>query len=198
MTGISILVPAATPFCVYKHVMESTVFYVGMGSISRAFDAGNRNKIWRQYAGNRDFLVEVISLHETEESAHKEEKHLIEQWRPACNMRGTGRDFPPERRAAITARLMGHPCNAETRAKISDRIRKAYARGAFIGKMRPIMCINSGEVWRSTHDASLKIGVRSRTLYDQMQHGRPTAGGFHLVYLLTVPPRYSSAKNISD
>lgn len=73
-------------FCVYVHRSDGEIFYIGMGSASRAFEKAGRTSIWKAIvakAGKYD--VEILAWFDSEDLASKEEKRLIQENKPIAN-----------------------------------------------------------------------------------------------------------------
>lgn len=64
--------------CVYLHKRKSDgyVFYVGMGSIKRAYDK-SRNKKWHEFVKDNEYYVEILKTGMSSAEAHEMEKELI-------------------------------------------------------------------------------------------------------------------------
>lgn len=66
--------------CTYAHYKpDGTMFYIGKGSIKRAYSASGRNIVWqRTVQKHKGFEVKVLASWETEEDAFSHEILLIE------------------------------------------------------------------------------------------------------------------------
>lgn len=72
--------------CAYTHSLDGTVFYVGIGTTCRPFQSRARNKSWIALVTKaKHFDVDIVSLHDTVESAQRAEAELIDQLKPRCN-----------------------------------------------------------------------------------------------------------------
>lgn len=73
-------------FCVYHHVKEGTVFYVGHGTPSRPFDAVSRNSVWKEIVGKPpSYEVLVVRFFSNEPDACLFEREEIVRLNPAAN-----------------------------------------------------------------------------------------------------------------
>ena len=93
-------------FCVYAHVYEETIFYIGQGRLSRPFIAKDRNTVWRRYVQeHHDYHVEILGLFATRELALSEELRLIKLFQPCCNLKGVQPETSHARRRFIEPRI---------------------------------------------------------------------------------------------
>jgi hypothetical protein len=69
-------------FYIYAHTKpDNTIFYIGKGSIKRAYDAKGRNVYWNRIANKYGFNTVLLSEHEDEEEAFKEEISVINHFK---------------------------------------------------------------------------------------------------------------------
>lgn len=88
MTLISSIIDDATPYCVYFHLIDQTVFYVGSGVLSRAFDHGSarRNQAWNVFVARRRVSVHIVGQYAERSVARRDEYAAIKKHRPIANM----------------------------------------------------------------------------------------------------------------
>lgn len=73
-------------YCVYHHVWDGIIFYVGSGIMSRPFVRTDRNKRWLEFVRNHpNYEVRIVSQHEILSEARSEEARQIKEYRPICN-----------------------------------------------------------------------------------------------------------------
>jgi hypothetical protein len=61
-------------FYIYAHTKpDNSIFYIGKGSIKRAYDSKNRNIYWNRVVNKYGFNVVLLSEHEDEQKAFDEE-----------------------------------------------------------------------------------------------------------------------------
>ena len=93
------------PFCVYLHRTGSTVFYVGSGKHSRAWEVTGRHAIWQAYVARlASYDVEIVFRSAVLATARAEERRLIARLRPCCNLRqgvSGAAGIPRQRRRGI-------------------------------------------------------------------------------------------------
>lgn len=88
MTLISGIIDGAKPYCVYFHLIDQTLFYVGSGVLSRAFDHGSarRNEAWNRFSAGRRVSVQIVGQYEERAIARREEYAAIKAQRPLANL----------------------------------------------------------------------------------------------------------------
>ena len=92
---MSILVRHGKQYCVYTHGIDGVVFWVGHGSPVRAFEHhGGRNKDWQKKV-TQDYVVDIVSWHDSRKEAQAAEDELIIKLQPECNRMGTSRFVQP-------------------------------------------------------------------------------------------------------
>jgi predicted XRE-type DNA-binding protein len=82
-------------FCVYKHLVNGEVFYVGQGLAPRPFERAKRNQKWTSLAEQNKgkVLIEIVSWHDTLPEARAAERILIRKLKPACNIQNNRGDY---------------------------------------------------------------------------------------------------------
>ena len=73
------------PYCVYKHSNNDGIFYVGFGSLKRAFAFDNRYKSWRNEYAKGNITVEIDSVFKTDREGKDRELELILELKPIAN-----------------------------------------------------------------------------------------------------------------
>lgn len=88
MTSDRRLAPHGKAFCVYHHVIDGKVIYVGKGRLGRPYDKKSRNPRWRAAvaAAGGTYEVRVVALFDTDAEACALEREQIDQMRPPANM----------------------------------------------------------------------------------------------------------------
>lgn len=87
----SLVIPTGG-YCVYRHVVNGTVIYVGKGKADRAFDFNVRTKLWRtMVAGAQQVKVEIVGWHASSGEALEAESAEIERLKPPANVEGVTR-----------------------------------------------------------------------------------------------------------
>lgn len=86
---MSVAVPRLK-FCVYLHVKNGVIFYVGMGSLSRAFERDYRHHTWLSLVGREPYEVRVYSWCLNKKVARKRELLAIKKFKPLCNFHHNG------------------------------------------------------------------------------------------------------------
>ena len=71
--------------CVYLHINETGIFYVGCGSKRRPWMVAPRSILWKQVAGN-GYSVMTLGEFKTKQEAWELEKVLIAHFNPRCNI----------------------------------------------------------------------------------------------------------------
>ena len=96
---------------IHQRLTDQKVFYVGKGSLHRAYSRDHRNRHWRAVVAKHGYVVTLCSIWGTEKEAFDHERFLIGCFRsmghPLTNMTDGGEG------------IVGVVCTPETRAKIS-------------------------------------------------------------------------------
>jgi excinuclease UvrABC nuclease subunit len=81
-------------WCVYAHLLNGEVVYIGKGSHVRPFDIKSRNSEWRERMSSATALdVAILGWFASERTAFIAETRLIKRHRPALNLNRS--DMPP-------------------------------------------------------------------------------------------------------
>lgn len=77
-------------YCVYKHLKSdlSEPFYIGIGTIKRAYSKSERSVLWNRYFKKYGLIVEIIKSDITHKEAKEEEMRLIRQYGRIDNKTG--------------------------------------------------------------------------------------------------------------
>jgi len=79
--------PGSDKFCVYAHIVNGEIFYIGSGQIDRAFERCGRNDVWSrvvQEAGEYD--VQIMLWCRTRKTALIAELTEITKYSPKANI----------------------------------------------------------------------------------------------------------------
>lgn len=121
--------------CVYVHIRLDTgkVFYVGMGTIKRAYESYKRNIHWKRIINKTNFLVKIVSENLTWEEACKLEINTILKFKSnnLCNMTDGGdgsKGLSPseETREKIRMFHKDKPKSKESKEKMSKAKQNKY------------------------------------------------------------------------
>lgn len=102
----------------------------------------------------------------------------------------TGRKRGAEELKKFSEKMRGHPVSKETREKISNSLKgkphkhsQETLRKIAIANGKPVICIETGEIFCSVADASKSIGKSHSSVWNVVAGKKITAGGFHWKYL---------------
>lgn len=102
----------------------------------------------------------------------------------------TGRKRGAEELKKFSEKMRGHPVSKETREKISNSLKgkphkhsQETLRKIAIANGKPVICIETGEIFCSVADASRSIGKSYSSVWNVVAGKKITAGGFHWKYL---------------
>ena len=102
----------------------------------------------------------------------------------------TGRKRGVEELKKFSEKMRGHPVSKETREKISNSLKgkphkhsQETLRKIAIANGKPVICIETGEIFCSVADASRSIGKSYTSVWNVVSGKKITAGGFHWKYL---------------
>lgn len=74
------------PYCVYHHVCDGKVFYIGSGTMARPFTRDGRNRRWLQFVKeNPNYEIRIDGRFQDLREARIEESKQIKDQRPLCN-----------------------------------------------------------------------------------------------------------------
>jgi hypothetical protein len=86
LAGFIMIIDDFSAYCVYTHDINGSIFYVGMGTLSRAYSGEGRTHSWHDYHDKRSVNVEIIAwFGDDKKRAADYEKILIKYYRPRCN-----------------------------------------------------------------------------------------------------------------
>ena len=130
MTLIANLIDDARPYCVYFHLVDDVIFYIGSGVLSRAFDHGSarRNEAWNVFAAKRPVSVVISGQYADRSTARRDEYAAIKAHRPIANL-----PFDPAQPLEWQARdAAGLTWRVASDAFTGSRIRMTDADGRFL------------------------------------------------------------------
>ena len=195
-------------YTVYKHTSPSGKVYIGITSrpVQKRWQNGTGYRQHRyfnaaiQKYGWQNFTHEILFSNLSKYDACEKEKELIKLYNStdrrfgynqstggesgACGVHpsqetieklriaSTGRKRGVEELKKFSEKMRGHPVSKETREKISNSL-----------KGKPVICIETGEIFCSVADASRSIGKSYTSVWNVVSGKRITAGGFHWKYL---------------
>lgn len=116
---MNIELSATAKFCVYEHVVNGAVIYVGSGNQTRPFEPRGRNEAWRTLTKN-GYSVRIVEWFEDREVAYTFESRRIMELKPPANRRGT---LPP-------------PEKKPRREKLPPRVRVARDPDAVLSRQQ--------------------------------------------------------------
>ena len=148
--------------CVYKHTNCGVCFYVGSGSLSRAFCVQNRKQRWMEYVSClSSFDVEIVGLFHSRNEAEDLEKILIEKLSPKCN-------------------IVYNSKYKQKRKQLSENHKQKLRVS---GKARKVLHVETGEVFPSAKAASRHFSL-SRTYASEVARGiRAPISGLTFMYV---------------
>lgn len=106
-------------FYIYVHRKETdnSVFYIGKGCGSRAWNVHARNKFWKNTSAKHGFIVEIVSDDMAEDAAYELEQDLISLYKAfehkLCNLASGGRNekFSDYSRKKMSESKKGRPAS---------------------------------------------------------------------------------------
>lgn len=93
--------------CVYGHIVDGRLVYIGSGYAHRAFSIWHRKKIWRSVVTG-DFEVFIFGWFSPDEAA-REEVRLIKELKPECNLVHNGWRHTEQSRKKMSLAKIGNP-----------------------------------------------------------------------------------------
>ena len=158
--------------CVYRHrrLDNFNVFYIGIGTINRAYSKLNRNKHWKNVVNCCGYVVEILVNGVSADDAKELEILLISEY-GLCNLTNytEGGDG-----------INGYRHTKETKKMLSD-FQKGKRKGSdnsFYGKKhtkesrglisdagcKKVIDTSNGKIYRSAKDAAIILGYPNSTL----------------------------------
>jgi hypothetical protein len=102
----------SSDYCVYYHILNGEVIYIGSGSIGRAFNVHPRNKVWEYHTHyalkyGLGITVKIVATFpkKFQRRARKLEKIEIQRLRPIANIVRYGKQEVPYYLKGITKQL---------------------------------------------------------------------------------------------
>ena len=138
-------------YCVYAHVDKNGhTFYIGSGTLSRAYNCNPRNEIWEEYVQNQEYEVYLLYKSDNRKLINRIEEQLIDMYKSynMCN------------------------CNKKAgfRTEHSDETKKkmSLARIEFKSKMHPrwkgYVFTPKGQ-FDTTHEAAIANNISPTTVH---------------------------------
>ena len=121
-------------------------------------------------------------------------KHLSAETRRKISEAHKGTHHSAESRRKISEAVEGHTVSSETRRKISKALRGAKnpnfgkhhsaetRRKMSEAKCKKVVCVETGEVYRSLYEASKAAGVSLNAISNALRGESKTSGGYHWTY----------------
>jgi len=188
MTLISNLIDDQKPYCVYFHLIDQTIFYIGSGVLSRAFDHGSarRNEAWNAYAARRPVSIDIVGQYADRATARRDEYAAIKKHRPIANL-----PYDPVAPLGWQVRQAdGAPWLVATDAYEGMQIRVVNQAGQLV------------HIFGSAHLASEAMRVSKSAISNSITGRYPFVGGYRFIreprgtpaYLLTAEEQRSLAQ----
>lgn len=184
--------------CVYIWVNETTnePFYVGCGSITRAKSGKkNRSKAFDNVLKNNKCHYVILKQNLSQIEAAQLERQVIKDYREQgidlVNQTNGGEkrhytDWTEEMRKEYSERLKGknnpnygHHWSEELKKKMSEKyISEGTHAGGRNGRAKPVMCVETGEIFACKEDASSFLGVATAcsSIYFCLKNPKRVAG----------------------
>lgn len=194
-------------YCVYKHTFPNNKVYIGITSMKPEKRWGRDGKGYRRKQKGRytqplmakatlkykwdEVIHEILFEGLTKEEAEAKEIELIafyksDQKEFGYNIEhgGSVNKFSEEQKKKISETLKGTTLPEETKKKISDSLKgkpktEEHRRKASEGRQKSVICVETGEVYKSITEAAEKTGACKTHISAVARHKRQTAGGFH-------------------
>lgn len=194
-----------TDFVIYAHFTADAdeLFYVGEGRPDRATSKFNRSRWWNFKAQKHGFYAEILISGLSKEEAEEQETELIRLLKElGTNLINIciGPAFkdpwilrvPKEEHPMFGKRFKAPWISESNRRRVGEkrnvnpedtkRLIERNKNGTFKRFMKPIKCIETGEIFPSIKAAGEKYGIRINHIARDMRAGGKT-GGFHWEYL---------------
>lgn len=156
------------PYCVYGHVADRTCFYIGSGTLRRAFEfERDRGDAHRAKLQSSNVSVIIFSRYEKRVDALEVEREMIRAFLPECNIQHSN---------GIRRRI-AHKIAKDEKRVINARFR----RKAEWKRVYPIKCVETGVYFYGFAHAGRKMNICGARINAAL-HGRcSSADGYHFV-----------------
>lgn len=150
------------PYCVYRHLIGNIIFYVGSGTLPRAFESGpaRRNEAWNRFValnGVPCVTVEIVERVRERSVARRLEYDYIRKLRPIANL-------PFDASLALEWQVLPIEGSASFLATDAD-----------FGKS--IRSWPSGNIWPNVEIAAAMTGVSRSAVYNSLSGRFPEVRG---------------------
>jgi hypothetical protein len=151
-------------FYVYAHYhSEDQIFYIGKGRGNRAWRDNSRTDFWKNIVNKYGYQVIIIANNLDESTAFELEKYLIKEY---------------GRRDLGKGPLVNQTDGGDgTSGSINN------LRGDEHHASKPVICIETGEIFETGRAASLKYNIDPTNLSSACRKGKGSVAGLHFQFL---------------
>lgn len=144
-------------YCVYAHLVDGVIRYIGMGSVSRAFSlrAADRNSVWQDGAAGKTISVAILAFFHDKRDALDFEKSCIDRYDPHWN----GSKY------AVGAKHARPPPSVEGPLKRVRRVTR-------------VKCDQTGEVFANGTAAARAMGLSQGAVSNVLNGRYASVGGY--------------------
>lgn len=166
--------------CVYVHIRTDTgkVFYVGMGTLKRAYESYKRNIHWNRITDKTNFIVRIVAENLTWEEACKLEVETILKFNSndLSNMTigGDGsKGLSPNdiTRKKISDYHKGKPKSKESKEKMSLAKKDMYLLSNN-PNAKKVININTNEIFNTLKEAAVSINKNYSSFKWSLKHAK--------------------------
>lgn len=156
ITPIVTLAPGLD-YCVYAHLVDGVIRYVGMGSVSRAFSLrpAERNNAWRDGSAGKAISVALLAFFHDKRDALDFEKSCIDRYDPHWN----GSKY------AVGAKHTRPPPSVDGPLRRVRRVTR-------------VMCDQTGEVFANGTAAAKAMGLSQGAVSNVLNGRYESVGGY--------------------
>lgn len=187
--------------CIYRHLKPNgEVFYIGIGSLKRAYTFKDRNKYWHHVVDKYDYEIQILKTGLSKEEACELESILISYYGRKdigtgrlVNMTNggegafgvlisedrkkkvgefhLGRKRPLETGQKISKALKNIPKSKEHKAKLKSN--HADFSGGKHPRARKVINTETGQIFGSISEAAKEFNLKERTLHSYLNKENP-------------------------
>lgn len=183
MNGSEAILVDMAATCIYAHYVGEELIYIGSGTMERAFTVRNRSPEWKNLTSN-GYSVVIIQRYNSKDQAEEEEKRLIKELNPRCNLIYNG---------WVNPKAIGNSWNVGRKhSAVSKAIMSARQKASWIDTKRktgrrrprqPIKCLDTGAIYDGLRAAAKYTNVHFTCISQCVNGHRKTAGGLRFVRL---------------
>lgn len=177
----------ANEVCIYGHYVGDRLIYIGMGRLDRVFNIKCRSDEWKRLTKD-GYRVALLAWFGDRAAARTEEKRLIREFSPICNLLHSANWVSPHIGNTYS---VGRKHTEESKKKLSESQKASWRRTKRLtGRrtpIRPIKCLNTGIVYSGLREAARQTGAHFTCISQCINGSRISARGLRFARMEDLP-----------